>query len=271
MLDIPKILSLIEEYNSLNLKEVLNHEKFSLYAITHHSTFIEGSTLTEIETRLLLDEGLTPKGKPLVHSLMTKDHSNALNFVLAGAKSKRTVDENFIKEINAQVLQNTGAIYNSILGKVDSSKGEYRLNNVSAGGRYFVNYAKVPKLINELVLGVQLRLENVQSIEDQLMLSFDAHFDLVSIHPFYDGNGRTSRLFMNFIQAYFNLPLALVFKEDKAEYFEALEASRDNEDLSYFRNFMCAHYQKYLKSEINNFRNSMKETPVKGKGFSIIF
>jgi Fic family protein len=255
----------------LNLKEVLNYEKFSLYAITHHSIFIEGSTLTEIETRLLLEEGLTPKGKPLVHSLMTKDHFNALNFVLAAAKSKRLVDESFIREINAQVLQNTGAVYNTVLGTVDSSKGVYRLNNVSAGGRYFVNYAQVPKLTNTLAIEIQERLANVQSIEDQLMLSFDAHFDLVSIHPFYDGNGRTSRLLMNFIQAYFNLPLALVFKEDKAEYFEALEATRDNEDLSYFRNFMCAQYQKYLKSEIDNFRKSMKEPPKKGKGFSMIF
>ena len=111
----------------------------------------------------------------------------------------------------------------------------------------------------------------MQSIEDQLLLSFDAHFDLVSIHPFYDGNGRTSRLFMNFIQAYFNLPLALVFKEDKAEYFEALEATRDHEDLSFFRNFMCVQYQKYLKSIINNFRKSMKEPLKMGGGFSMIF
>jgi Fic family protein len=49
----------------------------------------------------------------------------------------------------------------------------------------------------------------------QLELSFAAHFNHVTIHPFYDSNGRTSRLLMNFIQQFSSLPLAIVFKEDK--------------------------------------------------------
>ena len=87
MNDIEKILT---EYRSLNLENIIDFTKFNEYAVTHHSTVIEGSTLTENETRLLLDEGITPKGKPLEHSLMVKNHftvalqrnSNFLNSTL---------------------------------------------------------------------------------------------------------------------------------------------------------------------------------------------
>ena len=67
-----ELLALLKNYQDLNLPEVVDYDKFNLYAITHHSTFLEGSTLTEIETQLLLEEGRTPKGKPLAHSLMVK-------------------------------------------------------------------------------------------------------------------------------------------------------------------------------------------------------
>jgi len=113
-------------------------------------------------------------------------------------------------------------------------------------------------------------MEHSASIEDQLYLSFDAHFDLVSIHSFYDGNGRTARLLMNFIQSYFSLPLGIVFKEDKSEYFDALEASRKDESLSPFRTFMLNQFQKFISNEIEGFQ-SIKKEPNKGKGYSFVF
>ena len=88
-MDGSKIISLIEKFNSLQLSKNIDFDKFNEYSITHHSTTIEGSTLTETETRLLLDEGITPKGKPLVHSLMVVDHFNALLFVIQSAKKRK--------------------------------------------------------------------------------------------------------------------------------------------------------------------------------------
>ena len=102
-----------------------------------------------------------------------------------------------------------------------------------------------------------------------VFFSFDAHFDLVSTHPFYDGNGRTSRLLMNYIQLYYQLPMAIVFTEDKADYIQALEDSRNKESLIPFRDFMNAQYGKFLSREIQNFKNSNKNN--KDKGFSMIF
>ena len=105
--------------------------------------------------------------------------------------------------------------------------------------------------------------------EDCLNLSFDAHFDLVTIHPFYDGNGRCSRLLMNFIQHWYGLPLSIVFKEDKADYFQALIATRAKEDISIFRSFMYAQTAKQLTEEIRKYKEL--KNPGKGGRFSMVF
>ena len=220
-----EIATLLSAYKDLHLEQVVDYEKFNQFAITHHSTQIEGSTLTEIETRLLLDEQLTPQGNPLLHSLMVQDHYNALVFTLQQEVLKREISILLVQEINANVLKSTGSIYRTLYGDVDSSKGAFRKSNVSAGTRFFVHFEKVERLVQQLCGSMQEKLLNAVTIEEQLLLSFDAHFDLVTIHPFYDGNGRTARLLMNYIQAYFKLPLAIVFKDEKAAYFEALEES----------------------------------------------
>ena len=221
-----KIISLIEKFNSLQLSKNIDFDKFNQYAITHHSTTIEGSTLTETETRLLLDEGITPKGKPLTESLMVVDHFNALLFVIEAAKKNRRITPEFIQQINAQVMKQTDSVYQTIFGELDSSKGVFRKGNVSAGNSYFVNFDKVESLVTKLCEALQQKIEEKENLIDQINCSFDAHFDLVSIHPFYDGNGRTSRLLMNYLQLLFKMPMSIVFKEDKVEYFDALIQTR---------------------------------------------
>lgn len=247
--------ALVKEYQQLNLSQTLNYDKFSHHSITHHSTSLEGSTLTEIETGLLLDEGLTPKGKPVEHSLMTLDHASALSFIIESAEKKKDITLAFIQQINAKVMSKTGKIYQTVFGELDSSKGSFRKGDVMAGSRYFPHFDKVESLTKKLCDTLATKVKKTSSITDQLTLSFDAHFELVSIHPFYDGNGRTSRLLMNYIQHYYHLPMAIVFKEDKAEYIQALEDARNKENLAIFQNFMAQQYIKYLTQEIQNFRN----------------
>ncbi len=260
---------LIDNYSRLDLSKNLDYDKFNEYTIIHHSSSIEGSTLTEIETRLLLDEGLTPKGKPLEHSLMTKDHFRALQFILKKTEENTGIDASFIQSINGHVMENTGKIYETALGRVDGSKGEFRKGNVSAGDTYFVNYDKVKDLTSELVKKINAGLAEKKTRSLQLNLSFDAHFDLLTIHPFYDGNGRTSRLLMNYIQKIFSLPPSIVFKEDKAEYFKALTETRSEENIEIFRSFMVNQYKKYLHLEIEKY-NQMKNQD-RGSGYSLVF
>lgn len=264
------IILLIQKFKSLNLSSIIDFDKFNGYAITHHSTTIEGSTLTETETRLLLDEGITPAGKPLLHSLMVQDHYNALLLIIEKSRTKTGISAAFIQQINAAVMKQTGSIYNTVFGELDATKGVFRKGNVSAGSTYFVGFDKVEGLVDKLCKNVTGKLASALSIPGQLDLCFDAHFDLVTIHPFYDGSGRTSRLLMNYLQLYFDLPLSIVFKEDKAAYFEALQETRKAEDLDIFRNFMYNQYSKYLQSEIEKFE-AMGKAGKKGKGYSFVF
>ena len=123
-------LQLIEKYNALGIADILDHEKFNNISVVHHSTVLEGSTLTEIETQVLINDRLTPKGKPLEHSLMVTDHFKALKFILEQAEKKRTVSVQLIQEINSLAIRNTGSIYNTMLGVVNATKGEFRKGNV---------------------------------------------------------------------------------------------------------------------------------------------
>ena len=263
-------LALLKEYKKLKLSQNIDYDKFNRYSIVHHSASIEGSTLTEIETQLLLDEGMTPKGKPLEHSIMTTDHLKALIFIISAVEKKQEITPGLIQQINAKVMSGTGKVYTTVFGDVDNSKGMYRKGNVTAGSMYFVNYDKVEALTIKLCKTINQKISKCKSITDQLNLSFDSHFDLVSIHPFYDGNGRTSRLLMNFIQLYFKLPMAIVFKEDKGDYIKSLTDSRTMESLSPFREFMYSQYNKFLQQDIDAYKLMLKPKN-KGKGFSIIF
>lgn len=262
-------IKLIEKYRALGIADTLDHEKFNYISIVDHSTALEGSTLTEIETQVLLDDGLTPKGKPLHHSLMITDHYSALKFTLEEAKKKRAVSVQLIQEINSLAIRNTGNTYNTIFGVVDATKGEFRKGNVTAGNTYFPNYDKVARLTKELADKISSVMQSDISLTEQLALSFDAHYSLVSIHPFYYGNGRTSRLLMNYIQAYYSLPLAIVYQENKTDYIQALIDTREQQDLSIFRSFMDREYTNLLTTEIEKFQQIQK--PKTGKSFNLLF
>ena len=90
-------------------------------------------------------------------------------------------------------------------------------------------------------------------------MSFDAHLKLVTIHPWADGNGRMSRLMMNHLQHEFGLLPNKVLKEDKNEYFAALEKSREKVSALPFHDFMFKEHAEYLQHEIENYKLSMEE------------
>lgn len=194
---------LIKKYRELQIEDAIDYKKFNLFLITNQSTVIEGSSLTEIETQLLLNENITPKGKPLEHSLMTKDHYNALIFTLGLANSKTAITSRVLQEISSKIMKLTGSVYNTVLGKVDAIKGDIRKMNVFVGKRSFPNFDKVPKLLDDYCVNLNEMIADCEKDSIRyLELSFWAHFNLVSIHPFIDGNGRLSRLIMNYVQEF---------------------------------------------------------------------
>ncbi len=102
------------EYLSLNLNDNINYEKFSMISIVYNSTKIEGCSLDESDTRLLIENNITAKGKPLTDHLMVKDHFDAFLFIKNQAAKKRKLSIDFLKEVAALVMKNTGAPVNTM-------------------------------------------------------------------------------------------------------------------------------------------------------------
>jgi Fic family protein len=263
-----KLNKLIAEYRSLNLENAIDFKKFNLYSLVHHSATLEGCTLTEAETQVLLDKGLTANGKPLEHSLMVKDCYHAFLYVIAESKKKTKLSPEFLKEINSMVMKSTGGIYQHALGNFDSSKGDYRLAPAFAqGGNYYLSAEKIPAYTTKFCNEINNRLDKMKNIEEQYKLSFDVHFNLVSIHPWGDGNGRTCRLAMNYVQLYFNLPLTKVYFADRLPYIEALQATRDKENITIFHDFMCSQQIKFFEEKIKEYKRSQNKT----NGMTLLF
>lgn len=266
--DIKKIK---DEYVHLTMG-VIDYDKFNNFLITHHSTAIEGSTLSYQEIILLLENGITPgNGKPFEQLLMAKDHLEALKYTLKIAEDKTKLSVDIVQNISAMILKNTGAHYNLKGGTFDSSKGEFRKGSVHVGTRSFANYTKVPGLVNELVDYINANIDKKHDFIENSILAFDAHFQMVSIHPFADGNGRLSRLIMNYIQHYGGQPVTPVLSEDKKLYFEALEETRNKQDPDIFRKFMFGQSLKYFKAEIQTLTKEQDLKRDNGKGLSFLF
>jgi Fic family protein len=242
-----------EEYLNLKLDENINYSTFSMISIVWNSTKIEGCSLDENDTRLLLDKNITAKGKPLSDHLMVKDHFEAFRFIKQEAGKKRKITPDFLKKVALLVMKNTVGINRTAMGEFDTAKGDYRLAQVYADKKYFPDYKKVPRLVEELCKKINDKIDKVED-NDIVKLAADIHYNLVNIHPWGDGNGRVSRLMMNYIQLYHSEPLIKIFTEDRAKYIKALNDTEEKNNPDIFREFIAAQQMKFFKSEIEKFK-----------------
>lgn len=262
------LLRVLQEYKELGIAEQIDYQKFYLYSLITHSTAIEGSTVTEIENQLLFDEGITAKGRSLQEQMMNLDLKAAYEHSMRLARQHEDFSVEMLKSLSALVMKNTGASYNTAQGSFDASKGDLRLVGVTAGigGRSYMNFQKVPAKLDELCKQLNQRRRELSGLDDMIakyLFSFDAHYQLVSIHPWVDGNGRMSRLVMNHLQYEFGLVPVKIVKEDKAEYIQALIDSREQESLDPFREFMMEEHIRNISKEIEEFKKSQGADPIK--------
>ena len=254
---------LIDRYRTLGIDQQLDYDKFYLYSIITHSTAIEGSTITELENQIMFDNGIALKGKSLIEQNMNLDLKAAYEKVLIFARDHAEVTVQRLKELSALTMKNTGSEYHTVLGDFSSSNGDLRLLNVTAGvgGRSYMSFTKVPAKLNEFCLALNQQRKNAKSHTMQQLydLSFDAHYNLVTIHPWADGNGRMARLVMNWLQFEYGLIPARIMASDKEDYIKALVETRENDDLSIFREFMTKTMIHHLSKEISVFEESIEE------------
>ena len=256
-----QLLQLLQKHKELGISEQIDYEKFYLYSIITHSTAIEGSTVTEVETQLLFDEGITAKGKPMIEQLMNLDLKAAYDYGRIWIMKHEDITTESLITLAAKVMARTGGMYNALGGSFDASKGELRKLNVTAGagGRSYMNWMKVPMKLETFCKELNACRRSIAPTDIAAIydLSFWAHYGLVTIHPWADGNGRTSRLLMNLLQMEYGVLPTKVLKEDKAEYIQALIDAREEEDDHIFFDCMARLHIANLKHDIDQFTASV--------------
>ena len=254
---------LFTQYRKLGIDNQIDYDKFYLYSLITHSTAIEGSTITELENQIMFDHGISLKGKSIEEQSMNLDLKVAYEKAIEFAKHHKPFSIEMLIMLSALVMKNTGKEYKTALGDFSSARGELRLLNVTAGvgGRSYMNYSKVPTKLAEFCeqLNANRAKASEMSIDELYRLTFDAHYQLVTIHPWADGNGRMARLVMNMLQFEFGLIPTKILSKDKEEYIKALVATREDEDLNIFRTFMTTMMEQNLLNETTMYLVSIGE------------
>lgn len=193
---------------------VRNLDDWFRVELTYTSNAIEGNTLTRRETALVVEKGLTVGGKSLTEHLEATNHAHALDWVKEQVKRKPTdLTEKDILRIHDIILK----------GLDDANAGHYRSVPVRISGSTVVlpNSRKVPDLMQEFAAWLK-HSKNLHPVE----FAAEAHYRLVTIHPFVDGNGRTARLLMNMILLMNGYPAAIIRKRDRLAYIGSLEKAQ---------------------------------------------
>ena len=260
------LMKLLQQHKALGISDQIDFDKFYLYSIITHSTAIEGSTVTEVEAQLLFDEGITSSKRTMLEQQMNLDLKVAYDYGREWIKQHEPITTDRLVLLASKVMARTGSEYHVIGGDFSAAKGELRKLNVTAGtgGKSYLAYQKVPARLAAFCEELNRRRKTIDPTDVAAVydLSFWAHFELVTIHPWADGNGRTCRLLMNLLQWEFDVLPTKVLKEDKAEYIQALIDTRESEDLNVFLDCMARHHCQHLQNDIDQFVRSTSEEVV---------
>ncbi|MEE1314532.1 MAG: Fic family protein [Faecalimonas sp.] len=209
-----------------------SYEKDFELTFTHNSTAIEGNTLTLLETKVVLEDGITIGGKELREMYEVINHKKAYTYVKKCITEGKALTEDIVKDLHAILMENI------FIG------GIYRREEVRISGAGFT-----PPAGNEMYMQIKnfyKELEAKERTMNPIELSAWTHAEFVRIHPFLDGNGRTSRLLMNYqLLAHGYLPVSIA-KENRLDYYNALEQYAVRNDLSEFAELIAVLEEKQL-------------------------
>lgn len=220
----------------LKIKEALTIEW------TYNSNSIEGNTLSLRETQMVIQEGITIKGKSLREHFEVKNHEVAIDYLYS------IIHENYQLR-SRDILNLHGYVLRSI---EEEFAGRLRNGGVRISGANFIppNAQKVPQLIDELIDFVVHNPLGLNTIE----LATVFHHKMVWIHPFFDGNGRTVRLAMNLVLMQQGFPPAIILKNDRKKYYEALNQA-NNGNYQKLMLLMCQAVERSLNIYLNALPN----------------
>lgn len=223
---------------------------------TYHSNSLEGSTLTLGETLFFLNEGLTVEGKPFRDFLDARNHAEAIDYLYDIISNQRDISESVIKEINALLL--SGVTHTAAQNPQGESvkkilvSGEYKKqpNHVLQPDGTIHKYVDPINVKDEMEGLIRWVNESIHHL-NPIQVAAIAHYNLVRIHPFDDGNGRGARIFMNLILIKSGFFPAVIRTEKKRSYLEALSTA-DKGNLMPFIEFISTELITTYKEVISN-------------------
>jgi Fic family protein len=222
-------------------------EQFSI-EMNYNSNAIEGNTLTLRETALVLQQGITIKGKSLKDHLEVKNQARAIEYLydIVDRKKDIPLSEILIRNIHSLILENIDGI----------EAGSYRTYDVRiTGAQHNPPPAfDVPLQMRDLISWYQKNKNKL----DGITLATEVKHRFVAIHPFGDGNGRTSRIIMNIILMKMGYPIVVILKNDRAKYYKAL-AKADTGKIDDLVFFIMQAVERSLDLYLRAIQNSTKE------------
>jgi len=209
-----------------------NFKDWFFTELTYNSNAIEGNTLSLKETSMVINENIVPKNANLRDVYEARNHKNALEFL---RRYKGDLNGKLILKIHSFILKDID----------DSNAGKYRKVNVYIHGEpdvKFPNPNEVPKLMEEFIDFYKKNKNKYHPLESAAIISMK----FVSIHPFVDGNGRVSRLIMNFIMKKYNHPEINVYFKDRQNYLRSVKKA-NYEDYELIIDFLIKTIEKNYK------------------------
>lgn len=216
--EIKNLLGEIEEFRQSPLDKIAL-EKLREHFRTHHifhSSGIEGNRLTLQETSLVLKEGIDIRGKPLKDSIEVKNLGIAFDFLYELVQQDVEITENYIKQLHSLIIGNDPTL----------DPGNYRNIGVIITGSEHrpPEPFEVPIKMRDLFDWIKANKD-----ENPIIVAAVAHHEMVKIHPFKDGNGRTARLLLNLILLKSGFPICNIKRSERPDYYNALSLADEGE------------------------------------------
>ena len=237
----------LDAYKPLPIELVKNIEDWLKVELTYSSNAIEGNTLSRIETAEVIEKGVTAviSGKPLKDQMEAINHAKAVEFIKnlsSIRKSHQFITQQDILDIHKIILT----------GIDDHWAGKYRNTEVFIRG----SNAEFP-LPHLVPLAMSQFIEWLEGQQDihPVQVAADAHYKFVTIHPFIDGNGRTTRLLMNLILQIHGYPMAVIRNEDRTAYLHSYEIARNEHSLEPFYTIVFTAVERSLDLYLDGLKN----------------
>lgn len=244
-----KLEQMMEDYweikNTLPTPSIESYEKAFDVKFAHESTAMEGNTISLIETKLLLEDKISIGGKKLREIYEVINHSKAYDYVKKEIQKHRPLDEDIVKDLHAILMENimTGGVYRTV-------------------DVYITGAQHTPPTPNQMYQQVKFFFADLPQKEKELPpieLAAWTHAEFVRIHPFTDGNGRTSRLLMNYqLMRSRYLPVSIP-TSSRLEYYSSLDTYAVTGSLAAFSDLIATLEESELTAHLDMHRDDISQ------------